>query len=610
MKLKHKRHTKGEQPRPDESLPTILLAGQTDVQSRGVILLLTAVTWVLSLPMFAPWGFWPVGYVVFVPWLLAVALSSRAGWAYLVSYLLGAAFYLMHFRWLYDTTPEGYLAASLLYVAPLFVPVAWVTRHLHRTRGWCLAFAFPLVWTAQELAHSRGPLAFPWFLLGHSQYRLLSMIQVADIAGAYGVSFVLAAVNGLIADLLLRSFFKRRGKKKEERPLKLRLAIAFGVALPVLAFLYGQFRLHQGGQAEGPKVAVVQGDFPLFTYEDPGEPVATEEVKREAYLRLAREAASGRPDLVVLPETPWSMTLNAEGAGTVESRRARREFARLAEEHQTSIVVGGMSLEFNKDHSPTAYPRFRRFNSAFIFRPEGGEPARYDKINLVLFGEYVPFRYSCHALYRFLNEGPWIPAAWRQDGFEYSLDPGRDYSVFPLGAPTTTRAAGTATGAVATSFGITICYEDVIPQVFRRFILDPEGTKKAGFMLNISNDGWFGHGNQQAQHLVNCAFRAVENRVGVARSVNTGISGFVRPDGSWHDLVQAEGRRLHAGGTGWRTAGVMIDPRITFYSRYGDVLPVAWSLVAVGGLVDAGRVHWRKSCEQRRAKRGKRKGAK
>lgn len=606
VKLKGKAKNKADAPRQDESLPVILLAGQTDVQSRWVILLLAAVTWVISLPMFAPWGFWPVGYVVFVPWLLAIALASRSGWAYLVSYLLGAAFYLMHFRWLYSTTPEGYLAASLLYVAPLFVPVAWVTRHLHRERGWPLAFVFPLAWTAQELLHSRGPLAFPWFLLGHTQYRFLSMIQIADLAGVYGVSLVLAAVNGLVADLLLRSFFKRRRKKKEEMPRKLRLAIGFGVGLPVLAFLYGQFRLHQGGQYEGPKVAVLQGDFPLFTHEGPDAPMATETQKRATFMRLANEAAdAAHPDLIVFPETPWTMYLNSEGVHLGESLRSRRELAQLAADKQVSIVIGGMSIEFNPDRSKDAYPKFRRFNSAFLFRPEGGEPARYDKINLVLFGEYVPFRYSFHALYTFLNEGPWIPEAWRQSGSEYSLDPGREYTVFA--SRSAAAGAETSPGSAVDGFGITICYEDVIPEVFRRFILDEHGAKRAKFMLNISNDGWFGHGTQQAQHLVNCAFRAVENRVSVARSVNTGISGFIQPDGSWRaqDLVQTEGRRLHAGGTGWRAANIVIDPRVTLYSRYGDLLPAAWSLVAVGGLVDAARPAWRTWGEWRKRRKSK-----
>lgn len=573
----------------------MLLAGEADVRSRWPILLLAVLTWVLSLPLFAPWSFWPVGYIVFVPWLLAIAVSGRSRWLYLVSYLLGAGFYLLHFRWLYETTPEGYALCSILYLAPLFVLVAWGTRHLHRCRGLSLAIAFPLMWTLQELIHSRGPLAFPWFLLGHSQVRFLSMIQIADIAGAYGVSFVVAAVNGWLADLTLRTI-KRKRRQPAPDPRKFRIATGFALGLWAIALLYGLFRQFEGNPAPGPRISVLQGDFPLFTFDNPN--AATDSDKRKAYTELARSALADSPDMIVFPETPWSMYLNRDTYRADRQVSDRQAFARMAAELQVVIVTGAMAYD---PQPPGSYPKAHKYNSAYVFRPEGGEPGRYDKINLVLFGEYVPFRYSFHRLYRFLNEGPWIPAPWREGGYEYSLTPGKSHTVFPLRPKTDPdREYG---------FGVTICYEDVVPQVFRRFILDENGAKKADFMLNISNDGWFGYGTQQAQHLVNCAFRAVENRVGVARSVNTGISGFIRPDGSWYGLVQQEGRRLHAGGAGHRTAQVWLDPRITFYSRFGDVLPAGVALVAAVGVLDAGRAGWKGWRQARRTKRRKRKAA-
>lgn len=600
-KLKRKKQSKTEPRQPDESLPTMLLAGESDVQSRWPVLLLAALSWVLSLPLFAPWSFWPVGYVVFVPWLLAIAVSGRGRWMLVVSYLLGAGFYLLHFRWLFSTTPPGYALASLLYLAPLFVLVAWGVRHLHRDRGLSLAIAFPLVWTLQELIHSRGPLAFPWFLLGHSQIRFSSMIQIADLAGVYGVSFVVAAVNGWLADAALRSFKKRKRRQPPPDPRKFRVATGFALGLWAVAFLYGQFRLYQSRQMEeGPRVAVLQGDFPLRTYYDPNAP--TDDVKRQTYMRLAQAALADQPDMIVLPETPWPMYLNRRDYGGLDWLR----FFSLADQNDVYVVVGGMS---NDPQPPGTYPKAHRYNSAFVFGPEGGEPGRYDKIHLVLFGEYVPFRYSFYGLYRFLNDGPWNP--WGKGGTEYSLTHGKNYAVFPMraGSGSAEQAKSADGAAPAYRFGVTICYEDVIPQVFRRFILDENGRKSADFMLNISNDGWFGYGTQQAQHLVNCAFRAVENRVGIARSVNTGISGFIRPDGSWHDLVQQEGHMLHAGGTGHATARVMLDPRITFYSRYGDALPAGWSLLAVAGLADAGRASWKRWRESRRPRRGGRKRA-
>jgi apolipoprotein N-acyltransferase len=106
-------------------------------------------------------------------------------------------------------------------------------------------------------------------------------------------------------------------------------------------------------------------------------------------------------------------------------------------------------------------------------------------------------------------------------------------------------------------------------------------------MLNISNDGWFGHDKQQAQHLVSCAYRAVEHRVPVARSVNTGISGFVETDGSWHNIITGREGTLAAGGEGVATARLHLDARKTIYTRYGDVFAIICLILTAVAAVDA-----------------------
>jgi len=162
---------------------------------------------------------------------------------------------------------------------------------------------------------------------------------------------------------------------------------------------------------------------------------------------------------------------------------------------------------------------------------------------------------------------------------EYSLTPGTQYTTFAM------RMRSPESREL--HFGITICYEDVIPDVFRRFVVDGAGRKRADFMVNISNDGWFGHGAQQPQHLVNCAFRAIENRVPVARAVNTGVSGFVASDGSWYDVAADSQRHPQAGGVGYRVARLWLDPRVTFYSRHGDLFAFACGLLGAVGMADA-----------------------
>jgi len=520
---------------------------------------------------------------------------------YLISYLLGAAFFLTHFRWLYTTTGPGYAAASL-YLAAYFPLAAWPLRYLYRDKRISPTFALPIAWVAWELVRSKGPLEFPWFLAGHTQVRRLLLIQIADLAGAYGVSFVVMMVNGWLAERVMRAIQVRRSKRNQESRLAAATSVVALLAVVGGTVLYGHYRLSYQGTTTGPRIAVLQGDYLLSatTQPDSGpqrhrQPQtdqidhmirknlgASEADKRLTYLSLIEECAAESPDIIVLPETPWWVYLNRElrdlPESVIEEERdtvkrewlrlrwtvandQHRELQALARKHDCYLVVGALSEE---RQSPGKYPAEHRYNSAFVYAPDGqSESMRYDKIHLVVFGEYVPFRYSKHFfwLYRFLNDGWWNP--WGRGGYEYSLTWGTEYTVFPV--------KPRSMGDRQVRFGATICYEDVIPAVFRGFMRDKDGNKRVDFMVNISNDGWFGHGTQQAQHLANCAFRAVENRVGVARAVNTGVSGFINPDGSWYSLVGASDRDPQVGGTGYRVDQIRIDPRVTFYSRYGDL---------------------------------------
>jgi apolipoprotein N-acyltransferase len=579
-----------------------LLDGQIDTV--WPLLALSAMTFGLSFLLFEPLTVWPVGYLVFVPWLIAVCAGRSRVWVYVSSYLLGLAFFLSHWRWLFETTPEGYFTGGVVW--GLYFPLAaWIVRHLYRRRGLGAAVSFPFVWVGIEIIRSHGPLAFPWFLLGHSQIGLLSMIQIADVTGVYGVTFVLAAVNGWLSDAVLARLRARSGAAVKMPGVAPTVGV---ITLVGVALMYGWFRLAQMQPTSGPQIAVLQGDYALSA--DPNVPGAPERDKWQAYMRLMDRAAESQPDLVVLPETPWSMYLNRElreqtadllerlDVSTRDYVRAiggnanfwHQRFEHYARQHDSFVVVGGMSYEPKPAGS---YPSELRYNSAFVYAPQTAEPARYDKIHLVLFGEYVPFRYwdSLHWFYRWLNDNM---TPFGQGGFEYSLSPGKDFRIFdmhPRSEPSRDY-----------HFAITICYEDVIPQVFRRFTVDADGRKRVDFMLNISNDGWFGHGSQQAQHLVNCAFRAVENRVGIARSVNTGISGFVQPDGSWHNLVGQDGSLLKAGGQGLAIDRVWSDPRPTFYALHGDAFGIACTMLAAVGAGDAARIAWREKRKRKRRK--------
>jgi apolipoprotein N-acyltransferase len=525
---------------------------------------LLAASLLLQSVIYAPISLWPVAYVALVPWILVIGASVHARRVYVASYLLGLAFFLLNLTWIYPITAAGYVALCA-YLAVYYPLAACPIRHAVRRRGVPLVVAFPVIWVGSEYLRSVVMTGFPWFLLSHSHYRVLSLVQVSDLVGAYGVSFVIAMVNGALTDL---AFAQWRARRTQARGARRRFAPGSVVAAAVVMVAtigYGQVQLHRDTTRPGPRVAVIQGDYPLRVSGEGEHPV----VKAGRYFELLRRAASRQPDLFLLPETPWSMLLNAEfrelepdPTGLVQwSRDCFRLLQQFATEHHAYVVTGSMSRE------PTPLDLRTEgwnYNSAYVFPPDGSPPGRYDKVHVVPFGEAVPFRFGwLRFLYIWLNN----LSPYGQGGYEYSLVPGSEFRVFEM-------RAGLQADRVY-RFGVPICYEDVMPYVSRRFVIGPNGKKRVDFLLNISNDGWFLHSNELPQHLAICAFRAVENRVGIARAVNTGISGFIDADGRIHDLVTDVRGRYHGPGIeGYSVSTVDVDSRCSLYSRIGDVFAV------------------------------------
>ncbi len=554
-----------------------------DMHTHGPLLLLALATLFFKSLIFAPISIWPLAFVCLTPWLVLVGCASRAPRVYFYSVVLGAAFFLINMRWMYPATGWGYLALSL-YQTVYFPLMAIPVRSVIRRRNWPLAVVFPCVWVGGEILRAVVLSGFPWFFLSHGLYQVLSLIQVSDLVGAYGVSFVAATVNGAVADVIICRWRKarmapRQGNGRQGRGgqweawrsalRERRVSVVLALALPALCIVYGQVRLRQNTGSIGPKVAVLQGDF-VNTVE--GDEVPDVE-KRAIYFSMLDAAAEQQPDLFLLPETPWIIYLNPEVRDFFPmSRESFQAFHSRAQRRSAYIVTGSASMVPTPDDLLT---KDRRYNSAMVFHPDGREPGRYDKNHLVYFGEVVPFRFGrFHSLYLWLNRI--MPFSGPDGDYEYSLFPGDGFKVFAMQP----KSQLTQTFR----FGVPICYEDVMPYVSRRFTYDG-GEKRVDFLLNISNDGWFGRGIQQPQHLAICAFRAVENRVGIARAVNTGVSAFIQPTGRIHDVVSGSSGRW-PGAAGFAVANVGVDSRLTLYSRYGDWFAWGCALIWLALFID------------------------
>ena len=548
------------------------------IHSWWVIFGLLAVSLLLMSLIYAPIDQWYLAFVCMVPWLIVIGGTAVARRVYVTAWLLGFAFFLINMWWMEGPTGMGYVALSA-YLACYFPLAAWPIRHAVRRRRFPLSVAVPIVWVGSEYLRGLLLSGFPWFFLGHSLYARLSLIQISDLVGAYGVSFVLAAFNGAVADLVFARYGQFEAQMRAGQVRRGRVSVAFALLLLAGTLVYGLVQLSRDTMTDGPKIALLQQDFPNYTDEAKlrAEPGPFE--KMQAYFELMSGASGEDPDLYLFPETAWSfMHLNKEfreaDPERVENKYLRgtlqwsrdcfdklQEWARMA---QASVVIGSMSVT----PTPLSLRATQKLhNSAFHIKPDGSAPERHDKMHPVLFGETVPFRYGrLRFLYFWLNS----LSPFGTGGFEYSLTPGADVEAFTM----TTREGRQY------RFGVPICYEDVMPYVCRRFVWGQESeAKRVDFLLNISNDGWFLHRNELPQHFAICTFRAVENRVGIARTVNTGISGFIRPDGRSHD-------KMGIGEVGFRVARVAVDSRVSVYSRTGDVFAIVCALIGAVLYID------------------------
>ncbi|MBA4065559.1 MAG: apolipoprotein N-acyltransferase [Isosphaera sp.] len=512
-----------------------------------------------------------LGFVALVPWLSLVRAPVSRRRRYLAAYLGGAAFFGLATNWVRVAHPMMYLSWLGLTVV---MPVTWVialdlVRRLDRL-GLPLAVSVPAAWVALEYARMHFPTGFPplraldlqhmigfgWYFLGYTQHAYLPLIQVADLGGVYAVSFLVAAVNGVVADWAYRAPAVRGWLRWEEaapptprvRPV---VAATAGVAVLVAGSAgYGFAQLARANFAPGPRVAAIQGSTPQ------GEKMAKADSLVEAYaaLHLAAATADPPPDLVVWPETcfpeDWFEVAPGQAPSGAFARQVdagERYFRRFW--FRAPTLLGLNAVEWDGD-------RAWKYNSALLVTPKAERVARYDKMHLVPFGEYVPLG----------NVFPFM-STFTPYKHDYACRPGRSWTRFPV-----------AGNGRTFTFGCLICYEDSDPSLAREYVR----TDPVDFLVNISNDGWFDGTEEHEQHLAICRFRAVEARRSVVRAVNMGISGVVDPNGAVVVLpgpTWAGSKKM----TGVVSAVVPVDSRPSWYAAVGDWVPGAcWAVVLVG----------------------------
>ncbi len=565
--------------------------GRVGVRSLGWHLALLGVSGVLLGLAFPQPGWGWLAHAALVPAVvLAVRSDSekRLAWS---AYAVGLAWWLIQLNWLGQITVGGYAVLSA-YLA-VYWPVALLAmRALGSGCRVPMTLAVPLVWVSLEVVRTYFPAGgFNWFALAHSQapydegQGVSWLIQVADVFGDHGVSFIVGMTNGVIADFLLRPWMVPGGGKAQANPSLLAAAGLWAVVVGA-ALGYGYYRVEQfdaAARAEGLRIAVVQTNVPQDNKNNPTAQQMLDDW--HSMIDLTRRAAAGtpKPGLIVWPETMVPAALNKEALAHYESVGSQYELfheqiGQLAGELGVALLVGSHAYyDWVTVRAPDGQGAYelpgKRYNSVYLYGPDGRQAeGRYDKIHRVPFGEYIPW----------VEAWPWLKKQFIRYLSPYEID----YTVQPGRSWTRFEVSGGGSAASPVRVSTPICFEDAVARVTRRMVYDEQGAKAVDVLVNLTNDGWYAGTHQGPQHMQVAVFRCVETRVPMARSVNTGVSGFIDSVGRVGPVVRVDGRAQAV--EGFASHAVGVDDRVTWFSRLGHGPAVGMAVVTGCLIVLAG----------------------
>lgn len=549
----------------DPTAKEIIASARSAPAGVGGMLKVSVLTAALLWASFTPLGLAPLAWVALAPLLLLVKLERPTRWMYRGVYFAGFVFWLATLQWMRLGDPTMYIAwtAFAVYLAFYFPLFVGLTRVAVWRLKMPLLLAAPVIWTGLEYVRAYALTGFSWYQLGHTQFAWLELIQLSDLVGAYGVSFIVAMSSAAFVELVPSRFFARLKLLPLTAPVETAASPKdsrrrWGVAATVitafaLTLTYGVVRRTQAKFEAGPRVAAIQGNF-VASVSNLNEPKAV-------YLKhryLTSQAIQQHADLIVWPEVmfPFPYFVKPEGFSDeqltkllpdVDSRHwqakseVKKELQTLSQASAAAMVIGIETVTANEKG-------LRLFNSALFIDPAHGISSRYDKQHRVPFGEYLPLADSLPILgsltpYRG-NYG--IQAGQRGAAFEYK----------------------------GLRFAPIICFEDTVPQVVRNSVnhavADDSKHRKVDVLLNLTNDGWFHGSSEHDQHLITSIFRAVELRIPMVRAVNTGVSAIIDGDGA----IRARAIEPKTGRSKQVEAVVCdfvpLDNRHSLYLRGGD----------------------------------------
>jgi apolipoprotein N-acyltransferase len=516
--------------------------------------LLSGLSGLLLIFAFPPFNHSCLAWFALVPLLSAIDkkvgpfhLKSPASLQALqLGYFCGVVFFSGTLYWFIymKTTAEipfllalAAVVAVIAYLSVYFALAAWGSAFFLAGRLPPLTrlLFVPSVWVATEFCRDRFFTGFGWLCLGHSQTPVLPVIQIADITGVFGISFLVVLINICLKEFL-REFFGLA--KNDYRQTFTWLLIGILVIAGVLG--YGFIRLNEfksSPTGESLRIAVVQGNI---AQREKWVPLHWPETLAK-YMDLTTQVAAGKPDLIVWPETSfpgflWQAPERFEGL---------KQYVNKLGIPLLFGVVTGNEREF--------------FNSAVLLTPGEEQEKKHDKLHLVPFGEYIPLR----------QQLPFLSAIIPILDFSAGQTP----TLFPSYASLPTGLKGEAA-----RFGVLICFEDTVSTVYRRIV-----AAGADFMVNITNDAWFLDERAAEMHMQAAALNAVAFRRPLVRAANTGVSGLVEANGHVEQFTDSLGRSTFVEGFG--VYKLTVKKARSLYGLYGDIFVYCCLFVLVLGLI-------------------------
>jgi apolipoprotein N-acyltransferase len=527
---------------------------------------------------FAPINLDWIAWISLIPLLISLENKSLSD-AFKIGLLAGLFHYLTLIYWIVtvlsrygNMSPILSLAALLLlslYLSLYMAFFALVVVTFKKNRLYSLWRAS--TWVALEYSRSYIMTGFPWCLLGYSQYSRLPLIQISDIAGVYGISFIIVLVNFAIynvASLMIKKKIsaytigyksevtsydhnKLNRKRKAAPPARSTLRLSTGLPererwragnghtfkrigietiftffLVGCILVYGYSRLKEKGDntAKGRELrtVVVQGNIDQSLKWDSDFQEETVSI----YTKLSLESADFKPQLIIWPETALPYFFQ-------DTSHLSKEVFEVAKITNANILFGSPAYVKDKD-SIFYYNRAYMVSKRRVFD-------YYDKVHLVPFGEYVPLKKYIPFVHRL------VPAAG-----DFSIGK----KVQPIHSP------GLTIGAL-------ICFETIFPDISRKF-----AAQGAELLVNLTNDAWFGRTSAPYQHLSMAVLRCVENGLPMVRAANTGISAFILANGKIVDTSKLFVREI-------LQKKIKLTRKKTFYSQLGDIFAILLTVATI-----------------------------